>query len=80
MRGVDELELAGRTWTLGSCLKCRQMVPVDPAGHAHCDICTGRAIELQRLLASVARVPVYGSLRSALLGSTAHSTPRLAAW
>ena len=77
---VDELEMAGRTWTFATCLKCRQLAPVSPAGQVFCETCSNREIELQRLLASVAQPVVYGSLRSALLGSTGHSTPRLAAW
>lgn len=67
-RGVGHDSAA--SWTFATCLACRQQALVDPAGGLHCPTCTARADELARLLASVARVPIYRSLRSALLGTS----------
>lgn len=65
-----------RTWTFASCLACRQMAVVAPNGMAMCPTCDARALELQRLLASVARPPVFGALRSALRAGTTLSQPQ----
>lgn len=67
------------TWVFASCLACRQMAVVAPNGYRICPTCDARAAELQRLLASVARAVTYGSLRSALAGTTVLHAPQLAA-
>ncbi len=75
----DEADAADRTWVFCTCLKCRQMAVVAPNGMTICPTCDARKAELQRLLASVARMVTYGSLKTCLLGTSNLHRPQVAA-
>lgn len=58
-----------------TCVKHRAQAWRAPDGELFCAECEAEAARLAAALASVARPPVFLSLRSALLGTTAKSSP-----
>ena len=62
-------------WTIDSCMACRGSAWRGPDGSVHCPACEAKAERLAAALGSVAQPPVFGSLRSALRGSSSLSAP-----
>lgn len=70
----DEITTA-HGFTFTTCVKHRGPAWRAPDGEMFCAECEAEAERLTAALASVARPPVFQSLRSALLGTTAKSPP-----
>ena len=72
---VDVRDIAA--WTIDTCMTCRGQAWRAPDGDVFCPDCEDKATRLRMALASVACPPVYLSLKSALLGTTAKSRPQM---